>query len=389
MEDLLRPVNQADLTNRDSPGVIDTVRSIPSGGEISIRGRLHRGELLAIRGWAFRAEDRRAYDRIEVRAGQVVVPASTDLQRPDVVAILGLGKDVRPGYLAIVPTDEFPFGPVVVTVAGILSDGMPATIGRRILTVSSPKQLPRRVEGTFSSRVIIDPLSIIDVGGVGVLDVRGWALGYNGNPGRGVTVSIGGRIYPALYGYPRPDVVSALGLGPEANACGFRARIGCDDVFEQCELVAQLECGTERFDSSPLIVPPGHRRMVLPGTSEPIGSIDQIAMARDDHYQVESRLAVRVGESFVLRGWAASETGSLNKLVVLFDGMHRTLIHERHEREDVAFATGHKDAGFIVNVTVPEVDPGFHLVEVFAVDENGEWKPTAARSMIEVVAPLL
>jgi hypothetical protein len=360
-------------------GSLDAVHALPSGDVLPERGRAKRGDVLAVRGWALGAKDRKAFARVDVHAGSLVVPAMVGLSRPDVVSAFGLPPEVRAGFLATVPTETLPFGPTIISVEAVHPDGVRERLGAKTISVASARRTVRVLPGTRSKRVVVDEPTLIDVGGIAVLDVRGWALSEAGTPGGRITVVAGDAAYPARYGYPRRDVAEAFGLGPESVACGFRARIGCDEIGDAGELRAQLENTFGRFDSVPIELPAWMRSIVVPASRVPIGSIDEVAVVRDGSAFVPQPIIASPGQRLALRGWAAAPHGRTHDMVALVDGIHRTAIVDRHARPDVPASGGAVDAGFNVVVEVPDVAPGWHSVEIFALDDDGRWATTAAR----------
>jgi hypothetical protein len=364
------------------------VRALVPAGRRAVRGRVRRGDPLLVRGWAFDGDGPAAFDGLEVRFPDgSAFDAVGGLARPDVSAAFGLPAELAPGFVAVVPTEAFPPGPLSGEIHGLRAGRPALAVGRFAVTVAGGRRQVDLIPGVGSERVVLDPPLIDRGGALPVLTLRGWALDGQARPGRRVVVALGAFGVEAVYGYPRPDVCAALGLSSLSEACGFELRLPCDELDGPGSAVAHLDdLDGLRSSSRPVPLP---AELDFAPLAAPLarGAIDELHVIdpRNVVRQRAGAVAAQAGDRLVLSGWAAHEGEPAAELVAVLDGTRRHPVARRAERFDVAAAgLGPPDAGFIVTIPLDGLSAGPHEVEIFVRRPDGVLVPTAARATVQV-----
>ncbi len=325
-------------------------------------------------------------------ANGTVAQGLVGLDRVDVAAHLGSAPAATAGFVIVAPTDTIVAGPQEIVVRARHGDEPPQPIGVVTIDVRAGTRASDATAGVTSQNVHVDDVHS-DAGGlVPVIVVHGWALDEESLlPGRGVVVAIGGLAVDATYGYPRPDVTTALGLGPESEPCGFRIRIACDEIEAESAIGGTVRAHLDgvvdgvRWSSAAVPLPADVLGWVaLPaanarGRIETVHVTDPAAGLRAS----SGALEVRAGDRAILTGWTAFD--GPGELVALVDGRVRAPAAERvaPERVTAAFPDA-TPGGFIISLGTEDLAPGYHAVEIFVRDAARTLHPTGAHLTIDV-----
>ena len=370
-------------------GSIDSVRAAVPPGLVVTPGAVRRGDPLVVRGWALDAISRDSFDSIDaVFADGTVADGVVGLPRPDVVQAFALEPSVQPGFTIVAATDDLTAGPQEVLVRGLRLDDEPQRIATFGIEVRAPARAIDATAGISSARVVIDPIRIDGAVKAPIAIIEGWALDETSwLPGTRVVVTAGKLAVEAVYGYPRPDVVTVFGLGDAALHCGFRARVACDEL-DAPEARAHLDtAGGARYSGEAVALPQCAGLSALMPAAEPRGSIESICVLDPDSNVRELARPVRVhpGDRVVITGWTECGSGD-GEILAVVDGMRRVSAFHDTAREDVAASlAGRPPAGFSASIGIDALAPGVHEIDVYVRGDDGTFRRTAARAAIEIV----
>ncbi len=348
------PIVTVQLTTKTYPpplGHLDSAMDQSTGATT-----LAPGDTLFVSGWIADPTDGSPLSNVKVLIDSTPVGTPTlGISRPDVAAYYNNPAYANSGFTFTYPASSLTGGPHAVTVVGVNSHAVSATLGPLTITIEEPfGHLDRAVDASTGGTAIDSWDNLV---------VSGWiADPTDGSPLANVKVVIDGvSVGTPTLDVPRPDVAAAYNNQAYANS-------GFTFSYSGSLLAAGYHAVTVvGVDSHGVSATLGPKTIAA---RPPIGHLDQAAD--------ESTGATTIPNSDTLfvSGWIADPTdGSpMSNVKVFIDGVSIGKPTLGIPRPDVAAGQktpAYLDSGFTLDYPAASLAAGSHVVTVVGVDSHG------------------